>query len=80
MYNYTAGRWGLTQAETYIGELRDVCHELADGVRKGRDVGSIRAGYRKQICGSHFVFYRTTVAGLEIVRILHQRMNVEFHL
>jgi plasmid stabilization system protein ParE len=29
--------------------------------------------------GSHFVFYRITAEGIDVVRILHQRMDFEQH-
>jgi len=41
---------------------------------------TIRAGYFKFPVGSHFMFYRQSVASLDAIRILHQRMDVEAHL
>nr|WP_323123832.1 hypothetical protein [Burkholderia alba] len=30
--------------------------------------------------GSHVVFYRATTATLDVIRVLHQRMDVDRHL
>lgn len=30
--DYSADRWGLDQADSYIDAIRDVCYELARGV------------------------------------------------
>ena len=53
---------------------------LAADPKKGRRIDDIRPGYRKQAAGSHFIFYRLARPGIEIVRILHQSMDVEAHL
>ena len=40
----------------------------------------VRTGYRKYPAGSHLLFYRLTPDGIDIVRILLQRMDFERHL
>jgi toxin ParE1/3/4 len=43
----------------------------------GRAINDIRDGYFKLSVGSHFLCYRLTDTGvLEVVRILHQRMDI----
>jgi len=46
----------------------------------GQDCSDIRAGYFKISCGSHFLFYRLTADGVDVVRILHERMDYDSHL
>lgn len=52
--------------------------DLASGRRNGKPV-VVRVGYLKYACGSHIIYYRLD-NGLEIVRVLHQRMDVEINL
>ncbi|MDO3013350.1 type II toxin-antitoxin system RelE/ParE family toxin [Mycobacteroides abscessus subsp. abscessus] len=40
----------------------------------------VRAGYRKHSVVPHAVYYRLTGHDVEIVRILHQRMDVDRQL
>jgi plasmid stabilization system protein ParE len=40
----------------------------------------IRKGYRVYHVGRHLIFYRQKSPGIEIIRILHDRMDVETHL
>jgi toxin ParE1/3/4 len=81
IWDYTAGRWGVDQAERYIRDLTDACQAVADERRAGRAVDDIRPGYFKLAVGSHFLFYRFTDAGLvDVVRILHQRMDIAAQL
>jgi toxin ParE1/3/4 len=44
---------------------------------EGEDASHIRPGYRKQLSGRHVIYYRETEEGvIEVVRVLHQRMDV----
>jgi len=47
---------------------------------RGRACDDIRPGYRKYHVGRHLIFYRESPEGLEIIRILHDRMDIETHL
>lgn len=77
IWDYTANRWGVDQAERYVRDLTAACQGLADKRLTGRAIDDIRAGYSKLSVGSHFLFYRRTDAGLiDIVRVLHQRMDI----
>jgi toxin ParE1/3/4 len=46
----------------------------------GRACDDVRPGYRRYSVGSHVLFYRVSAAATVVVRILHQRMDVERHL
>jgi toxin ParE1/3/4 len=77
IWDYTARRWSIDQAERYVRDIANACGALSDGHRKGTAIDEIRAGYFKLAVGSHFVFYHMTGAGeFDIVRVLHQRMDV----
>ena len=81
IWDYTAGRWGEDQAERYVLAIRDTCQELAANTRQSRPANDIRAEYRKAVIGSHILFFRRTDTGLlDIIRILHQRMDMIRHL
>jgi toxin ParE1/3/4 len=76
---YSFERWGQAQADGYLGQIVEAFNMLADGRKKGRAV-DIRAGYLKHAVGSHMVYFRVMPDSIEIVRILHQRMDTEHHL
>ncbi|MEE4235150.1 MAG: hypothetical protein V2I51_00370 [Anderseniella sp.] len=43
-----------------------------------RDAGHVRAGYRNARVGMHFLYFIVAADGaIEIVRILHERMDVD---
>jgi toxin ParE1/3/4 len=78
---YTAEKWGREQRNSYLALLDKNFHELAANPIKGRDCSAIRLGYRKRDVGRHTIFYRPLDAScIEIVRVLHKRMDAERHL
>lgn len=81
IWDYIAARWGAGQAERYILDMRDACQALAEGRRQGRAIDNIRPGYLKLAVGAHFLFFRITDAGMiDVIRILHQRMDIPAHI
>jgi toxin ParE1/3/4 len=75
---YSLDNWSVQQADRYHGDIVAVLVDLAAGRRTGRPV-SVREGYLKYPVGSHFVFYRLTDRSVDVIRILHKRMDVERH-
>lgn len=81
IWDYTHERWGVDQAEAYLRELHHAIDRATANRRIGRACDEIRPGYRKLAAGSHTVFYRLTAEGVvDVVRILHQGMDVDRHL
>ncbi len=81
IWTYSAKRWDEAQADRYVRQFADSFDSLARGSLKGRNADHIRTGYFKLAVGSHLVFYRMGAAGvIEVVRILHQRMDIDRHL
>ncbi|WP_273215177.1 type II toxin-antitoxin system RelE/ParE family toxin [Runella zeae] len=78
---YTVDEWSLEQAEKYISGLLSCFEGLAEGNVIGKPVDYVRKGYKKALYGKHYIFYRTaTDKVIEIIRVLHMRMDVESRL
>jgi toxin ParE1/3/4 len=80
IWDYTEDRWGLDQTETYTRALWQRIEAVARHPAMEQDASDIRAGYYKISCGSHVLFYRLIAEGIDIVRILHERMDFERHI
>ena len=79
--HYTQERWGRDQRDQYLTMLDACFHQLASNPLQGKDCSDIRNGYRKLSAGSHLIFYRQTLTDtIEIVRVLHGRMDIETRL
>ena len=79
IWDYTAEQWGLDQADHYIDSIRDACIGLARGDRQGRTV-DIRDGCSKYAINRHLVFFRASESGISVIRVLHQRMDIDQYL
>ncbi|EKE70542.1 type II toxin-antitoxin system RelE/ParE family toxin [Oceanibaculum indicum] len=81
IWRFTNGRWGEAQADAYVRQIAECCQRLSEGALIGSDVSAIRPGYWKLRVGSHVLFYtKPAEQRLELVRILHQRMDITAHL
>ena len=80
IWDYTAAHWDVRQAEAYIRQIQTAIELIAAEPGLGRSCEEIRADYRKHPVGSHVVFYRPARRKIEIVRVLHRRMDFDRHL
>ena len=79
IWDDTVRRWGEAQAERYTRNVQATCEGLSDGILVGLSAEHIRPGYRKIGVGSHVIYFRERSGTLEIMRILHRRMDVARH-
>ncbi len=77
---YTLEVFGAAQRERYLDMLERTCeHIIPDHRRFARDVAE-RPGILRWRAESHVIFFREADGGVEIVRILHERMLASRHL
>lgn len=80
IWDYSAEHWGLDQTDRYIRALWHAMNQVAAQPSHGRSCDEVRLGYYKYLVGSHVIFYRPTASGVDVVRVLHSRMDFERHL
>jgi toxin ParE1/3/4 len=77
IWDYTAESWGAAQAELYVRQLSSTMASLAERPLMVRACPELREGYYRHRSGAHVLFYRLTEDGIDVVRILHQRMDYD---
>lgn len=79
---YTFENWSLEQADRYVNLIFDEIEYLFDNPMSGKDFSHVRKNYRCSKVKSHLIFYRfiEKQSGIEIIRVLHQRMDIENRL
>lgn len=79
---YTFDNWSLEQADRYVNLIFDEIEFMATNPEAGKDYSHVRKNYRCSKVKSHLIFYRTTekVKVVEIIRVLHERMDIENRL
>lgn len=76
---YTVENWSVEQADRYYNLVFDEIDFLLQNPLSGKDYSHVRKNYRCSRVQSHLIFYRikTEKREIEIIRILHQRMDIE---
>ncbi|WP_092997821.1 type II toxin-antitoxin system RelE/ParE family toxin [Rhizobium sp. NFR07] len=77
---YTREEWPEAQARIYLQKLLSVIRQIGDKPLAGRTLSGIRAGYRCRRSGSHLIYYIAKPELVEVVRILHEKVDVRRHL
>ncbi|MFM6948137.1 MAG: type II toxin-antitoxin system RelE/ParE family toxin [Aquirufa sp.] len=79
---YTFENWSTKQAEKYIHQIFDTIEFLCTNPFIGTDCGELRMGYFKYRINSHYIFYKIDTLNdqLQIIRILHKKMNYESYM
>ena len=78
---YTLRKWSKEQADRYYQQIINEIEFISDNFYVGKLAENTRKNYRVVQINSHLIFYRKTENKLvEIVRILHQRMDIKKRL
>lgn len=75
---YTFEKYTPEQADRYYNLIINEIEFISKYFNTGKTMDHIRKGYRASVVKSHLIFYRMGQNNkVEIIRILHQRMDVE---
>ena len=79
---YTFEEWSIDQADYYFDLIIDEIEYISKNPKTGEDYNEIRKGYFRSRVKSHFIFYKINLKeeNIEIIRILHQQMDIESHI
>lgn len=76
---YTFELWSLEQADRYLGLIFDEIEYFCLKPYSTLDYNSIREGYWRTKVKFHFIFYKINSKQnkIEIIRVLHEMMDIE---
>jgi len=79
---YTFEEWSIEQADYYYDLIMDEIEYISTNPKSGKDYNDVRKGYFRSRVKSHFIFYKINLKEekVEIIRILHQKMDIESHI
>jgi toxin ParE1/3/4 len=80
IWRYTVEKWSVEQADRYYNLIFDEINYICKNTNAGRSMEHVRKGYHVSKVKSHLVFYRVVNDTIEIIRILHERMDIENRL
>jgi toxin ParE1/3/4 len=77
---FSAETWGSAQRDNYRAALDQALTTLGRSPHIGRVRDEISHGLRSYRVEQHIIFYRVAADTVTILRILHQKMDVDQHL
>src|SRR5699024_502527 len=79
---YTFETWSLEQSDRYYNLIFDEIEFITKNPKSGKDYNDVRKDYYRSKVKSHYIFYKINQkkAEIEIIRILHQQMDIENRL
>jgi toxin ParE1/3/4 len=80
IFLYGIEHFGPVQAERYAKTLNAKIDMAAEHPDFGADYGFVIKGVRRYEVVSHAIYYRSTGAGILVLRVLHGRMDPARHL
>ena len=81
IWNFTFDTWSENQADKYYQEILDKCDEISENPNDGKRYEGVWNSVKGISVNKHIIFYKEISSELiEIVRILHQRMDLKSRL
>jgi len=77
---YSFENWSIDQADRYLNLILNEFDHLCKHPNSSNDYGKIRKNYWRTKVNSHFIFYKINKNGIEIIRVLHEMMDIDNHL
>lgn len=81
IWNYTAQEWSESQADKYYETIKLACKQIGDNPKAGKRYPEINKYLSGLKAGKHIIFYYCiSEEEIEVIRILHERMDLENRL
>jgi len=80
IWEYTFVNWSKEQADRYHSLLMSEIEFIAENISSGKPMNHIKQGYLASYVKSHMILFKRNEGIVEIMRILHQKMDVESNL
>jgi len=78
IWNYTFDEWSEKQADKYYGLLLNSCQEIAENPNFGKKYDNVSDKLLGFKSNKHILFYKIiSNIEIEIIRILHNRMDLK---
>ena len=80
IWEYTFENWSKDQADRYHNLIISEIEFIAENETAGKDIRYIKEDYLVTHVKSHMIFFKRQQGIVHIIRILHQRMDIESNL
>lgn len=72
IHSYSVEHWGRARSAAYLDNIQVKLRALAESALSGAPADEVRPGLRRQVAGSHVIWFRIEGDRLKVIRVLHQ--------
>jgi toxin ParE1/3/4 len=80
IFAYSHANFGKGRAKKYIRDLNTAFNKLAKEPNLGLEYSDINQSLLAYKVVSHLIFFKASLDGITVIRVLHQSMNYEEHI
>jgi toxin ParE1/3/4 len=80
IWEYTLYKWSKEQADRYYNLIMNEIQFIASDLTSGKQMDHVKMNYFASFVKSHMILFKRNKGIVEIIRILHQKMDVESNL
>jgi toxin ParE1/3/4 len=81
IWDYTFEKWSAKQADKYYTTIKLTCNAIGQNPEIGKEYDGISNNLLGLKSGKHIIFYKSiSNERIEVVRILHERMDLKKRL
>ena len=80
IWEYTFTNWSKDQADRYHNLIINEIEFVTENRTSGKSMEHVKKGYLVTYVKSHMIFFKRNKGILEVIRVLHQKMDVESNL
>jgi toxin ParE1/3/4 len=80
IWEYTFRKWSKDQADRYHTLIINEIEYIADNKSVGKDMSHIKEGYLVTCVKSHVIFFKRQRGIVHVIRILHQKIDIESNI
>lgn len=80
IWEYTYFNWSKAQADRYHKLIINEMEFIAENRTSGKSIDHVKEGYLVTYVKSHMVLFKRIEGIVKVIRILHQKMDIELNL
>jgi len=80
IWEYTFHKWSKEQADRYYSLIMNEIEFIAGNTTSGKPMNHVKMGYFASYVKSHMILFKKNEEIVEVIRVLHQQMDIESNL
>ena len=80
IWEYTFLKWSKEQADRYHSLIINEIEFISGDIASGKSMNHVKEGYFVSYVKSYMIFFKRNQEAVEVIRILHQKMDIESNL